>query len=642
MFDLQSDYQPAGDQPKAIKELLKGYNSGKQQTLLGVTGSGKTFTIANVIKEVNRPVLVLSHNKTLAAQLYNEFKQFFPNNKVCFFISYYDYYQPESYLPITDTYIEKDVQINEKIEQLRLEATASLLSRDDVIIVASVSAIYGLGSPETFEWGATRIYAGQELTVDSLTRKLVDMQYEVRDADLKSGSFRIRGNVLELIEGAGTSVLRLEFGMDKLESISELHPISFSLQQELSNTWIFPARHYLIPEKNKERALVAIEQELKTRQPQLGVIEAYRLEKRTNYDLEMIRTIGYCKGIENYSMHFDGRQPGQPPYTLLDYFKAKGDFMLVIDESHVSLPQVRGMYEGDCARKLNLIEHGFRLPSAIDNRPLRWTEFENYLDKAIFVSATPADYELAHSGQVVEQIIRPTGLIDPEVIVRPGKDQVQNMEQEARNTIAKGFRVLITTLTKRLAEDLTSYLMEQGLRAKYMHSEIDTMERTRIIQDLRLGKFDVLVGINLLREGLDIPEVALVGILDADKEGFLRNARSLIQTIGRAARNSQSQVILYADKMTGSIKQALAETNRRRKIQQAYNTKHGITPQSIIKQLSQTEDNGKKIGKKKPDEIRILLIELEAAMQQAAEDLDFESAIEYREQIRMLKTGKKF
>lgn len=639
MFDLQADFSPAGDQPRAIKQLIDGYTKNKQQTLLGVTGSGKTFTMANVIKKVGKPTLILSHNKTLAAQLYNEFKQFFPNNKVCFFISYYDYYQPESYLPISDTYIEKDVQINEKIEQLRLEATASLLSRDDVIIIASVSAIYGLGSPENFEWGASRVFINEELTVEQLARKLVDMQYEVRDNDLKSGSFRVGGNVLELIEGSGTSVLRLEFGQDKLIAMSELDPVSFTKQQDLYDAWIFPAKHYVIPERSKEHALKMIEQELKDRLPQLDQVEAYRLEKRTKYDLEMIREIGYCKGVENYSLHLDGRKVGQPPYTLLDYFKAKGDFMLFIDESHVTLPQVRGMYEGDKARKKNLIDHGFRLPSAYDNRPLKFNEFEKYLDRAVYVSATPSDYENKHSGQTVEQIIRPTGLVDPVIIIKPAKDQVKGVEQAVKPVIAKGNRVLITTLTKRLAEDLTSYLLEKGIKAKYLHSEIDTLERHQIIQDLRLGKFDVLVGINLLREGLDIPEVAMVAILDADKEGFLRNTRSLIQTIGRAARNIDSQVILYADKQTKSIKETIAETDRRRKIQQDYNIKHNITPQTIKKNIA-VDDKLEKIkakAKAKGSDVKALIIELELAMQQAAEDLDFEKAIEYREQLKMLK-----
>ncbi|MFA6533706.1 MAG: excinuclease ABC subunit UvrB [Patescibacteria group bacterium] len=637
MFKLVSKFEPKGDQPKAIEQLVKGYGKFPQQTLLGVTGSGKTFTVANVIQKIQKPTLVLSHNKTLAAQLYNEFRDFFPENKVCFFVSYYDYYQPESYLPISDTYIEKDVQINEKIEQLRLEATAALMSRDDVIIVASVSCIYGLGRPDNFKASAQEIKVGQKINPDDLVRQLVAVQYENEDNRLKPGSFRRRGDRLELMAGSGTTVLRLEFDGQRLVKIIELHAITFARIQDLPSAWIFPAKHFVFTEVGKQSALKTIRQELKERLPQLGPVEAYRLEKRTNYDLELIEELGYCQGVENYSRHFDGRQPGEPPYTLLDYFKTKGEWLMVVDESHVALPQVHGMYGGDRSRKENLIDHGFRLPSAYDNRPLTFPEFEKYLGRVIYTSATPSDYELEHSGQVVEQIIRPTGLVDPEIFIKPAEGQIKDVEGEIRQTIAKGYRVLVTTLTKRLAEDLTRYLVEQKIKAEYLHSEVDTLDRIKIIQNLRLGKFDVLVGINLLREGLDLPEVALVAILDADKEGFLRNARSLIQTIGRAARNVDAKVVMYANTETGSIKSAISETNRRRAIQLAYNKKHGITPESIVKEIRKQEEvispdlTGKNLDREQ------LVIELELQMQAAAEGLDFERAIELREKIKEIK-----
>ena len=637
MFKLVSKFEPKGDQPKAIEQLVKGYGKFPQQTLLGVTGSGKTFTVANVIQKIQKPTLVLSHNKTLAAQLYNEFRDFFPENKVCFFVSYYDYYQPESYLPISDTYIEKDVQINEKIEQLRLEATAALMSRDDVIIVASVSCIYGLGRPDNFKASAQEIKVGQKINPDDLVRQLVAVQYENEDNRLKPGSFRRRGDRLELMAGSGTTVLRLEFDGQRLVKIIELHAITFARIQDLPSAWIFPAKHFVFTEVGKQSALKTIRQELKERLPQLGPVEAYRLEKRTNYDLELIEELGYCQGVENYSRHFDGRQPGEPPYTLLDYFKTKGEWLMVVDESHVALPQVHGMYGGDRSRKENLIDHGFRLPSAYDNRPLTFPEFEKYLGRVIYTSATPSDYELEHSGQVVEQIIRPTGLVDPEIFIKPAEGQIKDVEGEIRQRIAKGYRVLVTTLTKRLAEDLTRYLVEQKIKAEYLHSEVDTLDRIKIIQNLRLGKFDVLVGINLLREGLDLPEVALVAILDADKEGFLRNARSLIQTIGRAARNVDAKVVMYANTETGSIKSAISETNRRRAIQLAYNKKHGITPESIVKEIRKQEEvispdlTGKNLDREQ------LVIELELQMQAAAEGLDFERAIELREKIKEIK-----
>jgi len=639
-FKVVSDYKPAGDQPQAIEKLAKGYKKYPKQTLLGVTGSGKTFTVAHLIEKVNKPTLVLSHNKTLAAQLYNELRDFFPNNKVCFFVSYYDYYQPESYLPITDTYIEKDVDINEKIEQLRLEATASLLSRDDVIIVSSVSCIYGLGKPDSYLQGSHHFKVGDKITPREIVEKLVSVQYENAENDLKAGSFRLRGDIVEIVEGAGTTVLRFEFNEEAIVNISELHPISFAKMTDLQDSWIFPARHFVVPANEQKRALEDIRRELEEQLPKLGPIEAYRLEKRTNYDLEMIQQLGYCKGIENYSRHFENRKAGEKPYTLMDYFKAKGEYLFVIDESHVTLPQVHGMHGGDRSRKQNLIEHGFRLPSAYDNRPLTFDEFEPYMERTVFVSATPSDYETRESGQIVEQIIRPTGLVDPEVQIKPAEGQINDVLDEVKQTIKKGYRVLVTTLTKRLAEDLTSYLKEQAVKAEYLHSEIDTLDRTRLIQNLRLGKFDVLVGINLLREGLDIPEVALVAILDADKEGFLRNTRSLIQTIGRAARNADSKVILYADKQTGSIKEAIKETNRRRQIQMEYNKKHGITPQSIVKKVQEVEETNIPEFKGKSLDRETLLIELQSAMQLAAETLDFEKAIDLREQIKKLRSVK--
>lgn len=638
MFTLHSDFQPTGDQPQAISKLVAGFSGTPAQTLLGVTGSGKTFTMANVIAQLNRPTLVLSHNKTLAAQLYNEFRDFFPENKVCYFISYYDYYQPESYLPVTDTYIEKDAQINEKIEQLRLEATSSLLSRDDVIIVSSVSCIYGLGRPENYLAGAFQVRVGETLTPEDCVRRLVDVQYEGADARLHPGTFRQRGDTLEIVEGSGTSVYRLRFDDDRLVGITEHHPITFNQTGILQEIWIFPARHFVVPDSSRHRALKDIRSELKQRLKELGDIEAYRLQKRTTYDLEMIEQLGYCKGIENYSRHFDGRAPGQPPYTLLDYFEQKGEWLLVVDESHVTVPQVRGMYEGDRSRKQNLIEHGFRLPSAYDNRPLKFEEFEPYQKHVVYLSATPGDYERQHSGQIVEQLIRPTSLVDPEVTIKPAEGQVKDVEKEIRATVEKGWRVLVTTLTKRLAEDLTTYLVEQGIKAEYLHSEIETLDRTKLIQSLRLGKFDVLVGINLLREGLDIPEVALVAILDADKEGFLRNARSLIQTIGRAARNVEGRVILYADTITGSIQTAVDETNRRRATQEAYNAEHGITPKTILKEIKVREEDALLPELKgKELDTRELLVELELAMHAAAEELDFERAIELREKIREVK-----
>lgn len=654
-FQVCSQFEPAGDQPQAIKKLVAGYAKHSQQTLLGVTGSGKTFTLAKVIEKVQKPTLVLAHNKTLAAQLYNEFKMFFPNNKVCYFISYYDYYQPESYLPISDTYIEKDTSINEKIEQLRLETAGALMSRSDVIVVASISCIYGFGSPKSFLQQAINIKLNEKLTREELLKKLVSLLFVRDDLALTPGKFQARGNLVNLISGDGKWYYRLEFDEEKLVKIGISETKDFDYQfKTIDQVFIFPAKPFVFNEEQSAKAIESIKQELAVELAKIkDPLIAHRLKQRTNYDLEMIKELGFCNGIENYSRHFDNRLPGVKAYTLLDYFKfdpsnknKPRDFLFVIDESHVSLPQAGGMYFGDYTRKKNLVDYGFRLPSAFDNRPLKFAEFEEYLEHAIYVSATPADYELQHSGQVVEQIVRPTGIVDPEIFVRPITGQMADLSQEINQTIKQNYRVLITTLTKRMAEDLTDYLLQHSYQARYLHSEIDALERTDILRDLRLGKFDILVGINLLREGLDLPEVGLVAILDADKEGFLRNTRSLIQTIGRAARNIDSKVILYADQMTKSIKQAIKETDRRRKIQQAYNKKHHITPQSIKKEISAKLNlaletaEGEGIIKKKikgVGDVKKLIIDLESQMSRAAEELDFEQAIKLRDQIKNLK-----
>ncbi|WP_421908814.1 excinuclease ABC subunit UvrB [Methanolacinia petrolearia] len=634
-FKLVSGFAPAGSQPEAIKELDKGLDKGERfQTLLGVTGSGKTFAIANVIEYYQKPVLVLAHNKTLAAQLYNEFKEFFPGNRVEYFVSYYDYYQPESYIPQKDQYIEKDAQINPKIEQMRLAATASLLSRTDVIVVASVSAIYGLGNPENFENLGFELKAGDRIKRNDLLMKLVDILFERNDTELMPGRFRVRGDTIDLIPGYFNNIIRIEMFGDEIERISEVDKNTGEILEPMKYFFVYPARHYVIPEEEKATAIEAIKAELEERLSLLGPLEAHRLKQRTLYDMEMIEETGSCKGIENYSRHFDRRSEGEKPFCLLDYFP--DDFLLVVDESHQTLPQVRGMYNGDRSRKIPLVDYGFRLPSAFDNRPLVFNEFEEYMRHVIFVSATPGIYEEEHSLNVVEQIIRPTGLVDPLVEIRQVRGQMADVLEEIRKTTEKGDRVLITTLTKKLAEELTEFLASKKIKARYLHSDIKTIERTEIIRELRLGKFDVLVGINLLREGLDIPEVGFIGILDADKEGFLRDSRSLIQIIGRAARNANSHVVLYADNMTDSIKKAVSETERRRNMQLEFNKAHGIVPVTIKKPVREKEIDIKDIKHIPKAEIPNLIIELEADMDAAAEALDFERAIVLRDRIRQL------
>ena len=638
-FQLKADFAPRGSQPEAIRQLTAGLSRGERfQTLLGVTGSGKTFTIANVVEAVQKPTLVIAHNKTLAAQLYNEFRSFFPENRVEYFVSYYDYYQPESYIAKRDLYIEKDAQINPKIEQMRLAATASLLSRPDTIVVASVSCIYGLGNPANFRGMGFEVKVRDRMRRDDIIRHLVDIQFERNEMELAPGRFRARGDTIDLVPGYFNNIIRIELFGDEVDRISEIDKVSGRRLESMDYFFVYPARHFVVPEEEKERAIASIEQELEEWLPGLGMIEAHRLRQRTLYDVDMIRETGTCKGIENYSRHFDGRKAGEKPYCLLDYFPE--DFLMVIDESHQTLPQVRGMYHGDYSRKKSLVDYGFRLPSAFDNRPLKFDEFSGYMRNVILVSATPGDYELRRSS-VAEQIIRPTGLVDPAVEVRPIEGQIPNVIAEIRATIDRGDRVLLTTLTKRLAEELSEYLADQGIKTRYLHSEIDTLERTEIIRQLRLGKYDVLVGINLLREGLDIPEVGFVGILDADKEGFLRDARSLIQTIGRAARNANAKVVLYADTMTDSIKKALAETGRRRTMQLEYNARHGITPQTIKKPIQEKEVDITDIKHVPRSEIPNVVIELEAEMRDAAERLDFERAIALRDTIKRLQEGRR-
>lgn len=635
-FRLISDLVPRGSQPQAIERLVQGIRSGKRwQTLLGVTGSGKTYTIAQVIAALGRPTLVIAHNKTLAAQLYGEFKEFFPENRVEYFVSYYDYYQPESYMPSTDQYIEKDSLVNPKIEQMRLAATASLLSRSDVIIVASVSCIYSLGSPETYERMGFELKVGERISRRDLLARLVDILYERNDIELAPGRFRVKGETIDLVPGYFNNIIRIELFGDEVERISEIDRQTGVRLEDLRYFHVYPARHYVIPEEGQSSAIRSILSELEERLPELGIVEAHRLRQRTLHDIEMIQETGSCKGIENYSRHFDGRMPGQRPYCLLDYFPE--DFLMVIDESHQTLPQIHGMYHGDRSRKKSLVDYGFRLPSCYDNRPLRFEEFEMYMRSVIFVSATPGEYELERSDQIVEQIIRPTGLLDPEVEVRPIDGQVWDVMNEIRRVVSRGDMALVTTLTKRLAEELTDFLEENGIRARYLHSDIDTLERTEIIRELRLGRFDALVGINLLREGLDIPEVGFIGILDADREGFLRDARSLIQTIGRASRNASSRVVLYADTITGSIREAVEETARRRRIQMAYNQEHGIVPQTIRKPVRERAVEVAEREHISRIQIPARMAELEAEMRAAAERLDFERAIQLRDTIRRLE-----
>jgi len=634
-FQLTSTFAPAGSQPEAIKHLIDGFAAGDRfQTLLGVTGSGKTFTMANVIAALDKPTLVLAHNKTLAAQLYQEFCDFFPQNRVEYFVSYYDYYQPESYIPAKDQYIEKDSSINPKIEMLRLSSTASLSHRSDVIVVASVSCIFGLGNPENFRTMGFELAVGQTIARNEIMSRLLDVQFERNDLELLPGRFRVKGDTIDIVPGYFNNIIRVEMFGDRVERIREVDRNTGAKKEELTYFHVYPARHFVTPENARKAAIASIRKELAEVLPDLGLIEAHRLEQRTNFDVEMIEETGSCKGIENYSRHFDGRKPNEKPYCLLDYFP--DDFLMIIDESHQTIPQLHGMYNGDRSRKKALVDYGFRLPSAYDNRPLRFHEFEQYMGRVVFVSATPGDYELKRSAQVVEQIIRPTGLVDPAVTVRPIDGQTDDVIREVQATIARGDRALVTTLTKKLAEELSEFLSDRGIRTRYLHSEIETLERSEIIRQLRLGKFDVLVGINLLREGLDIPEVGFIGILDADKEGFLRDARSLIQIIGRAARNVNSQVVLYGDVMTGSMTKAIAETQRRRDMQITYNWDHNIVPQTIKKPVKEKEveiTDTKHVPKR---EIPNVVIGLEKQMRDAAENLDFERAIALRDQIKKL------
>ena len=638
-FTLISNFKPAGSQENAINNLINGLKeNNKFQTLLGVTGSGKTFSIANVISKIQKPTLILAHNKTLAAQLYEEIKSYFPKNRVEYFVSYYDYYQPESYIPTTDQYIEKDSSINAKLDQLRLSATASLISRKDVIVVSSVSCIYGIGKPENFELFRFGLRVKDKVKREDIIKKLVNSQYERNQTELSSGKFRVKGDIIDLIPADINNIIRVEFFGDEIEKIYLLDKITGERLDSFDTFFVYPAKHFMVPEHELEKAFNSIKKELEEVLPFMDLIEAHRLKQRTLHDIEMIKETGYCKGIENYSRHFDGRDQGERPYCLLDYFPK--DSLIVIDESHQTIPQVHGMYKGDKSRKKNLIDYGFRLPSAYDNRPLKFEEFESLIEnkfQTIFVSATPGDYEYFKSNKIVEQIIRPTGLVDPLVFIRPIKGQIEDIKKEINETIKKQNRVLLTTLTKKLAEELTNYLSENKIKTRYLHSEIETLQRNEIIRELRLGKFDCLVGINLLREGLDIPEVGLVGILDADKEGFLRNDKSLIQTIGRAARNKDAKVILYADVMTDSIKRAVNETNRRREIQLKYNKENNIIPKTIIKPIKEKEIEIKDTKHISNDEIPNLIIELEKEMNLAADNLKFEEAILIREKIKRLE-----
>ncbi len=651
-FKLHSEYKPTGDQPQAIEELVKGFKEGDQfQTLLGVTGSGKTFTMANVIEKLNKPTLIIAHNKTLAAQLYGEFKEFFPENAVEYFVSYYDYYQPEAYVPSSDTYIEKDSSINDEIDKLRHSATAALTERRDVIIVASVSCIYGLGSPIDYQNMTVSLRPGMMKDRDEVIKKLVEIQYARNDMDFKRGTFRVRGDVLEIFPVSESEyAIRVEFFGDEVDRITEIDVLTGEIKAELEHMVVFPASHYVVDRDNMNRAIIGIENELEYRvkefQSQDKLLEAQRISERTNFDIEMLRETGFCSGIENYSRHLSGLKPGQPPHTLLDYFP--DDFIIMVDESHITIPQIRGMYAGDRSRKNTLVEYGFRLPSALDNRPLNFDEFESHINQMLFVSATPNVYEKEHELARVEQIIRPTGLLDPEITVKPVKGQIDDLVGEIRKTLDAGNKVMINTLTKKMAEDLTNYLKEIGIRVRYLHSDIDTLERSEIIRDMRMDVFDVLVGINLLREGLDIPEIELVAILDADKEGFLRSEISLIQTIGRAARNADGRVIMYADVITESMRNAIDETNRRRKIQAKYNEEHDITPQTIKKAVrdlisiskkveTSSEDITKDIESMSEKEIDKLVAKIKKQMHTAAAELNFELAAKLRDQLIEIK-----
>ncbi len=634
-FQLVSEFEPTGDQPQAVAKLADGVRNNRIQTLLGVTGSGKTFTVASVIAKTGKNTLMISHNKTLAAQLYSELKQFFPKNNVGYFVSYYDYYQPESYIPQTDTYIEKDTEINEKIEKMRLEATAMLLSGEPTIIVATVSCIYSLGSPRDWEDMAITITTGKPQSRTELIKRLVNARYERNDTGLVPGSFRVKGDTIDAIPAYSDNIVRISLFGDEVEKISVLDHVSLKEIRTLNSIKIFPAKHYLVAQDVRARAVRSIREELKKRLAELNELERQRLEMRTKFDLEMIEELGYCSGIENYSRHFDGRKPGQKAFCLLDFFG--DDFLLVIDESHVTIPQLHGMYGGDHTRKKALIDYGFRLPSAFDNRPLKFDEFEQYIKNCIFVSATPSEYEKKKSSRIAEQLVRPTGLVDPVIQIRPTKNQMDDLISEIQKRVKKNQRVLVTTLTKRMAEDLADYLSKQDVRVRYMHSEIEGLQRTELIRQLRLGDFDVLVGINLLREGLDIPEVSLVAILDADKEGFLRNYTSLIQTFGRAARNADGTVILYADTITRSMKEAIGETDRRRKRQLEFNKTHGIIPRTIIKSIPAQVAVLDNIKNKTEYDLRCDSIEIEAQMKKYAEELDFEKAIECRDRLRRVQ-----
>ena len=651
-FNLVSEYSPTGDQPQTIEQLVQGFKEGNQcQTLLGVTGSGKTFTMANVIAQLNRPTLIIAHNKTLAAQLYGEFKEFFPDNAVEYFVSYYDYYQPEAYVPSSDTYIAKDSSVNEEIDKLRLSATAALIERRDVIVVASVSCIYGLGEPENFEQMMVSLRPGMEKDRDEVLRQLIDIQYDRNDMDFKRGTFRVRGDTIEVVPAdRGDTAIRVEFFGDEIDRISEIDMLTGEIKNTLNHIAIFPASHYVVPKERMEKAIknieIELEEQVKYFKGEDKLLEAQRIAERTNFDIEMMRETGFCSGIENYSRHLAGLAPGQPPNTLIDYFP--DDFIMMIDESHKTVPQIGGMYHGDQSRKRTLVDYGFRLPSALDNRPLSFEEFESKIDQVLFVSATPGQYEEEHELLRAQQVIRPTGLLDPEIEVRPVEGQIDDLIGEVKKEIAGKHKILITTLTKRMAEDLTDYMRELGIRVRYLHSDIDTLERTEIVRDMRLDVFDVLVGINLLREGLDIPEITLVAILDADKEGFLRSETSLVQTIGRAARNAEGHVIMYADNMTDSMKNAIEETKRRRKIQMAYNEEHGITPTTIQKSVRDLISISKKVAAtelqmdKDPEsmsekELLKLIADVTKQMKKAAAELNFEAAAELRDKLIELK-----